>query len=159
VTPPASCVRRAEARDLDRLAELFAELLVHHAAIEPAFRVHGEARERLAKRLARQLCDPDVAIFVWEETCGPVGFCSVRVEAAPGALVEASRAEIADLGVRAQCRRSGIGSALVEAARAWVRSRGAERLEVRVAVRNQEGQAFWRALGFEGFVDVLQSRL
>jgi ribosomal protein S18 acetylase RimI-like enzyme len=159
VTPPASRVRRADALDLDALADLFAELLVHHAAIEPAFGVRGEARERLPKLLERQLRDPDRAIFVWEDARGPAGFCSVRVEDAPAALVEASRAEIADLGVRADRRRSGIGRALVEAARAWVVSRGAKRLEVRVAVRNPEGQAFWRALGFEGFVDVLQRRL
>jgi GNAT superfamily N-acetyltransferase len=132
---------------------------VHHAAIEPAFRMRGDARERLPKLLARQLGDPDMAIFVWEESRGLVGFCSVSVERAPAAMVEVSRAEIADLGVRADRRRSGVGRALVEAARAWVQSRGAERLEVRVAVRNPEGQAFWRALGFEGFVDVLQRRL
>jgi GNAT superfamily N-acetyltransferase len=132
---------------------------VHHAAIEPAFRMRGGTRERLPKLLARQLRDPDMAIFVWEESCDLVGFCSVRVERSPAALVEAARAEIADLGVRADRRRNGVGRALVEAARAWVQSRGAERLEVRVAVRNPEGQAFWRALGFEGFVDVLQRRL
>ncbi len=159
MTCPVPCVRRAEARDLDELAGLFAELLAHHAAIEPAFRVRADAGERLPKLLARQLRDPDIAIFVWEESRGPVAFCSVRVEPAPAAMLETSRAEIADLGVRADRRRNGVGRALVEAARAWARSRGAERLEVRVAVRNREGQAFWRALGFEGFVDVLQRRL
>jgi hypothetical protein len=33
------------------------------------------------------------------------------------------------------------------------------RVEVRVAARNAEGQAFWRALGFGDFVDVLDRRL
>jgi ribosomal protein S18 acetylase RimI-like enzyme len=159
VIHPAPSVRRAQARDLDALAELFGELLAHHAAIEPAFRVRADARERIPRLLARQLGDPDAAIFVGEEPRGLVGFCSVRVERAEAALVESARAEIADLAVRAERRRSGVGRALVEAARAWVRSRGAERLEVRVAVRNPEGQAFWRALGFEGFVDVLHHRL
>jgi ribosomal protein S18 acetylase RimI-like enzyme len=159
VTHPAPSVRRAQARDVDALAELFAELLAHHDAIEPAFRVRADARERLPQLLARQLGDPDGAIFVGEDACGLVGFCSVRVERAAAALVETARAEIADLGVHALRRRRGVGRALVAAARAWVRSRGVERLEVRVAVRNPEGQAFWRALGFEGFVDVLHHRL
>jgi GNAT superfamily N-acetyltransferase len=74
-------------------------------------------------------------------------------------LVEAARAEIADLGVRAGSRRRGNGRALAEQALLWARSRGAERLEVRVAARNPEGQAFWRALGYEAFVDVLHRRL
>ena len=159
MTPPAPGVRRAEARDLDALADLFVELLAHHAVLEPAFRVRADVRERLPKLLAQQLRDADAAVFVCEEACGLVGFCSVRVERAPSAMLEVSRAEIADLGVRADQRRKGVGRSLVETARSWVRSRGAERLEVRVAVRNPEGQAFWRALGFEGFVDVLHRRL
>jgi hypothetical protein len=33
------------------------------------------------------------------------------------------------------------------------------RLEVRVVAGNAEGQGFWRALGYQDFVDVLQRRL
>ena len=152
-------VRRAGAGDLDALASLFAELLAHHDALEPAFRVRAGARERLPQLLARQLGDPDAAVFVCEEACSLVGFCGVRERRAPAALVEASQVEIDYLAVRSDRRRRGVGRALVEAAGAWARSRGAERLLVRVAVRNPEGQAFWRALGYEGFVDILQRRL
>lgn len=83
----------------------------------------------------------------------------MRLEESSGLLVETARAEIADLGVRPEHRRRGAGRALAEQALGWARSRGAERVEVRVAARNREGQAFWRALGYEGFVDVLQRRL
>jgi ribosomal protein S18 acetylase RimI-like enzyme len=96
---------------------------------------------------------------VCEEAGSVAGFCSVRLQRSSGALVEAARAEIADLGVRPERRRRGTGRALAEAALAWARARGAERVEVRVASRNREGQAFWRALGYEGFVDVLHRRL
>jgi len=152
-------VRRAEARDLDALAELFAGLVAHHAAIDPAFRARADTYERFPKLLARQLGDPDAAVFVFEEPGGLVGFCSARVERTPGAAEEASRVAIDDLAVRSDRRRKGAGRALVDAVDAWARSRGAERLEVRVAVRNPEGQAFWRALGYEGFVDILHRRL
>jgi len=109
--------------------------------------------------LERQLRDPDSAVFVCEHAGRVAGFCTVRLERSPGLLVEIARAEIADLGVRSECRRRGTGRALAERALSWARSRGAERLEVRVAARNPEGQAFWRSLGYEGFVDVLQRRL
>ena len=156
---PAPGVRRAEARDLDEVAELFAELVGHHAELDPAFRVRADTPERFPKLLARQLGDPDAAVFVSEESDGLAGFCSVRVERTPGATIEAPRVAIDDLAVRSDRRRRGVGRALVDAASAWAKSRGAERLEVRVAVRNPEGQAFWRALGYEGFVDILHRRL
>ncbi len=82
----------------------------------------------------------------------------MRVERAPGVLVETARAEISELGVAPGSRRQGIGRALAEAARCWAESQAAARLEVRVAARNPEGQAFWRALGYDAFVDVLHRR-
>ena len=155
----AGAPRRAEERDLDALAALFTELLEHHAALEPAFAVRPEAAPRLRGLLARQLRDRDSAVFVFEEAGRVAGFCTVRLLRSSGVLVEAARAEIADLGVRPERRRRGAGRALAEQALRWAQAQGAERLEVRVAARNPEGQAFWRALGYEGFVDVLQRRL
>jgi len=155
----AGAPRPAEERDLDALESLFADLLAHHAALDPAFALRPGAASRIRGMLERQLRDPDSAVFVCEQAGRVAGFCTVRLTRSPGFLVEAARAEIADLGVRPDGRRQGAGRALAERALGWARSRGAERLEVRVAARNPEGQAFWRALGYEGFVDVLQRRL
>jgi GNAT superfamily N-acetyltransferase len=155
----SGALRRAEARDRGALVELLGELLADQAASEPTFALRPEAGAELPGLLARQLRDPDAAVFVWEDAGGIAGFCSVRLERAPGALVEAARTEITELAVRAERRRRGVGRALVEAACGWARARGAQRVEVRVAARNPAGQAFWRALGYEAFVDVLQRRL
>ena len=151
--------RRAEARDRAALAELLGQVLAHQAALEPAFALRPDVGAELAGLIGRQLRDPDAAVFVWEDAGGLVGFCSVRLERAPGALAEAARSEITELGVRPDRRRRGVGRALVEAACGWARSRAAARVEVRVAARNAEGQAFWRALGYESLVDVLHRRL
>ena len=156
--PAAGALRRAEARDLDAIAKLLGEVFAHHAAIEPAFAVRPEARSKLPGLLARRLRDPESAVFVFEAAGELAGFCAVRVERAPGVLVEAARAEISELGVAPGRRRQGVGRALAEAARGWAESRAAARVEVRVAARNSEGQAFWRALGYQPFVDVLHRR-
>ena len=152
-------VRRAGARDLDRVAALWSALSAHHAALDPAFAQRADADAQVVALLGSQLRDADTAIFVWE--CGGdlAGFCSARIGRAPAILVEAERAEITDLGVRPGQRRGGIGRALASAALAWVASRGVGRIEVRVATANAEGQAFWRALGFDDLMDVLQRRL
>jgi ribosomal protein S18 acetylase RimI-like enzyme len=159
MSPAAAAPRRAGSRDVHAVAGLLAELLAHHAALDGAFAVRAVARDRLPGLVARMLRDPDTAVFVCEGPEGLAGFCSVRLERAPEALAEAARAEIGELGVASGWRRRGVGRALALAACAWARSRGAERVLARVAARNAEGQAFWRALGYGDFLDVLERRL
>jgi ribosomal protein S18 acetylase RimI-like enzyme len=150
-------VRRAGPADLDALVELWLEMTRHHQDLDPYFRLRPDARGEVRRLMARELEDPDAA--AWLAGDPPAGFCVVRIDRAPPIQEERERAEITDLGVRPGARRAGIGRDLVEAALAWVRGRGVARVEIRVAVRNAEGQAFWRALGFGDFMDVLQRRL
>lgn len=160
MTPaPRGAVRRAGPRDLDRIAALWTALAAHHADLDPGLRPRPEAGDALRSLLARELRDGEAAVFVWEAEGDLAGFCSARIDRAPPILAEAARAEIGELGVRRDARRRGIGRALVAEALAWIAARGVERVEVRVAVGNAEGQAFWRAQGFADFMDVLHRRL
>jgi ribosomal protein S18 acetylase RimI-like enzyme len=151
--------RRAGERDLGQLTELWIEITTHHGRIEPLFTLRRDADSEIRRLLASQLRDPDTAIFVWEAERELLGFCGVRIDIARPILAETRRAEVVDLGVRAGARRRGIGRALAAAAIDWVRERGIDRVEVRVAVGNREGQEFWRALGFGDLMDVLHRRL
>jgi len=157
-------VRDARPRDLDRLVELWSDLAAHHARVDPLFEMRPDAGPWVRELLAAGLRNRDAATFVWEVSGGTgpielVGFCTLRIDRAPSIQYETERAEITDLGVSPAQRRRGIGRALVAAARDWLAARGVERVEVRVATGNLEGQAFWRALGFDDFVDVLHRRL
>jgi ribosomal protein S18 acetylase RimI-like enzyme len=151
--------RRAVADDLAGLVSLWTLVTTHHASLDPLFTLRPDAQPEIERMLRSQLRDPDAAIFVVGAPAAPAGFCCVRVDYAPPILAETRRAEIADLGVRPASRRRGLGSELVAAAFGWIRSRGIERVEVRVAAGNAEGQAFWRAQGFDDLMDVLQRRL
>jgi ribosomal protein S18 acetylase RimI-like enzyme len=152
-------VRRAVARDLDRVAALWCAITEHHAKLDPLFTLRPDAGAEIDALLAAQFADPDAAVFVWVQGGDLPGFCIVRIDRAPPILAETARAEITDLGVRPAARRRGIGRALVAEATGWVRGRGVRRIEVQVASRNAEGQAFWRALGYGDLMDVLQRRL
>jgi ribosomal protein S18 acetylase RimI-like enzyme len=151
--------RRALASDRAALAALWSELLAHHAALDAAFALGIDARSVSERTLARLLRDPVAAAWIAPHGPSPAGFCAARVVRAPVELAEAARAEITELWVRPAARRGGLGTSLAGAALAWAREQGAARVEVRVAARNAEGQAFWRALGFGAFVDVLDRRL
>lgn len=151
--------RRAGPGDEARVAALWIALTEHHAQVEPLFalRPGGEAEAR--RLVAVQLRDPDTAVFVLEAGEELCGFCTARIDRAPPIHAEDVRAEITDLWVTPPRRRAGLGRALVDAALAFVRGRGVARVEARVAARNGEGQAFWRAQGFGDFMDVLNRRL
>jgi ribosomal protein S18 acetylase RimI-like enzyme len=158
VAPPGR-VRRAEPRDLEAVTGLWLAIGAHHAGLGPAFALRADARPEARALLRALLRDPDAAAFLYEEDGRAQGLCLVRIDRAPPIGVEAARAEISDLGVAPERRRRGIGRLLVSRARAWIHERGVRRVEVRVAVRNAEGQAFWRALGFADLVDVLELHL
>jgi ribosomal protein S18 acetylase RimI-like enzyme len=83
---------------------------------------------------------------------------TARIELAPPVLEETGRAEITDLWLEPAWRGRGLGRALAGAALAWIGARGVHRTEVRAASGNDAGRAFWRALGFAPFVDVLDLR-
>jgi len=152
-------LRRAGADDVAGLVELWIEVTAHHAALDPLFTLRPNAGPVIERLISSQLRDPDTAIFVVDSVDVLVGFCCVRVDRAPPILEETRRAEITDLGVRVAHRRRGLGRSLAAAAFDWTTERGVDRVEVRVAKRNAEGQAFWRELGFDDLMDVLQRRL
>ncbi|MDH3213270.1 MAG: GNAT family N-acetyltransferase, partial [Myxococcales bacterium] len=120
-----------ERRDLADVAALWTAITAHHADLDPLFTIRSGADAEIRALLAGQLCDPDAAIFVWNDERELAGFCTVRIDRAPPILEEVERAEITDLGVREGARRRGIGRALVGAATDWIAARGIERVEVR----------------------------
>lgn len=152
-------VRRADRADAAGVTALWLALTRLHAEQEPLFALAPGAEAEARRLVEAQLRDPDTALFVVGEGARLAALCIVRVDVAPPIHDETRRAEITDLFVDAGQRRRGLGSALVAAAEAWARERGAPRVEVRVATKNTVGQAFWRARGFADFMDVLHRRL
>ena len=152
-------VRPAQRSDLPAVAALWVALLESHAALDPVFALRSGASAALEPELRRAFADADTALFVADADGCVSGFCAAHFERSPGLARESCRAEITELVVEPTARRRGLGRALAHAAFAWARERGASRVEVRVAARNDAGQAFWRRLGFAAFVDVLDLRL
>ena len=152
-------VRRAGGADLRDLVRLWIALTEYHAEFEPLYALRPGAEPEVRRLLEAQLAEPDTALFLGESADRAAGFAAVQIAHAPPIHPERMRAEISDLYVAPSHRRSGLGRALVGSAIAWLRERDVPRLEVRVVAGNRGGQAFWRALGYSAFVDVLHRRL
>jgi len=157
--PLALEVRPAVAADLDRMLEAWMALTRYHVRFEQRYELRTGAESEARALLRAQLRDADAA--AWLALQGPqlAGYCAARVGRAPPIYRERLRAEITDLWVPERCRRRGAARDLVSRAFAWARERGAECVEVRVASANPGGHAFWAALEFGNFMDVLHRPL
>ena len=169
--PAGYDIRPATRRDQDLLAEMFRGFLEEQSDWGGMFGVesgaHPEYTAMFARLLESQAGDGGVILVAETQVesapdsgfASPVGFLMATVASRPAFFHESSRGRIEDAWVRPEHRRSGIGRALVEAAVAWARQQGAARMILQVARRNEAGLAFWREMGFETFMDVMERDL
>jgi ribosomal protein S18 acetylase RimI-like enzyme len=137
-----------------------------HARMQPDFfrrPTRDEAGERANVALRQALGAAHDAILVAAEASGGAvrGLCHVRVYDTPraGELVAERRGHVENLIVAATHRRRGGGRALVEAAAAWARKKGARQLLLTVWSGNEGAERFYAALGYARVSQVLGTRL
>lgn len=90
---------------------------------------------------AAALATPDAVLLGLEEGSALVGTVMVGWDGHRGWLYY--------LAVAPDRRREGVGRALVAAAEAWLRERGAPKAQLMVRDDNPAASGFWRALGYE----------
>ncbi len=163
-TPPSGYrIREAVRQDRDLLAEMFRSFVEEQSEWGGMFGVEPGHHDEYGKMFDRVFAaepSEDWTIQIAETEAGsPVGFLMATFATRPDFFHETSRGKIEDTWIRPEHRRSGLARALVLDALEWIRSRGAGRVILQVAGRNTAGQAFWRGLGFEPFMDVMERDL
>jgi ribosomal protein S18 acetylase RimI-like enzyme len=167
-------IRPATRADLPRLIVLFQQAIAYQRQLMPFFDLvrHVDWRRFVEAKLQH----PRERVVVAEWSGEVMGYVAVQISfpARHGLLKRALRRLVAlprphsivqpkrvgwieDCYVEPQARRRGIGSALVQAALAWLRAQHVTRVELAVLVANREGLAFWEQQGF-GAVRVMLSR-
>ncbi|WP_337875931.1 GNAT family N-acetyltransferase [Elioraea sp.] len=132
-------VRKGRAEDTQALTTLLAQLF----AIEADFAIDPAVQARGLRLLGTR---PDAVILVAEAEGRVVGMCTVQLTAstARGGL----SAGIEDVVVDQVWRGRGVGRALLAAAEAWARGRGAVRLALLADETNLPALDFYDRLGF-----------
>ena len=150
--PPAgtTVVRRAQTADLPALGRLGALLMrTHYEFDRQRFMSPGDDPENgYARFLGTQLRDPDVVVLVAEREGGVVGYVYAALEPQSWKELRDAAGFIHDIVVTESGRRAGIATALLEAAMAWLRERGAPRVVLGTAERNEAAQRLFAKLGF-----------
>ena len=141
-TPPGMRVRRAGPADLPAVLPLDRGLR-RHLLDAPTFLVLPRPQD--ADALAARLADPDVATFVAEVGGAAVAVLRIGPPADDVAFLvrDPGTASINLAFTRAEHRGSGVAAALLGAAEAWARERGAVRLGVDFESANVLAARFW----------------
>jgi GNAT superfamily N-acetyltransferase len=143
-------IRRAEPRDAPTLGLLGASLVrTHHGFDARRFLTPTpHLEEGYAHFLRTQLAATDVAIFVAERDATVVGYVYAGIEPQSWKELRESAGFIHDIVVTPAVRSTGVGTRLMEAAAAWLVSRGAPRVMLWTAEENHDAQRLFERLGF-----------
>src|SRR5687767_6271474 len=143
-------VRPAGPADLPALGRLGALLVrTHHDFDRERFLAPGADPERgYAAFLSAQLGREDSAIFVAERHGAILGYVYTAIEPHSWKDLREAAGYVHDLAVDESARRTGIATALMQAAIAWLRASGAPRVLLGTAYQNERARRLFEALGF-----------
>jgi ribosomal protein S18 acetylase RimI-like enzyme len=147
--PPAE-IREATAADLSALARLGAKLAREHHAMDPErfFAPEEPLEEGYAWWLGKERENPQAVVLAAARRGRVVGYAYGRIEPRDWNTLRDRCGVGVDLWVEPRARRSGVGSALLEALVAALASRGAPRVVLNVAARNRRAARLFAARGF-----------
>jgi ribosomal protein S18 acetylase RimI-like enzyme len=153
-------VRDATGDDLDRVLDLWAELIdLHHDLDGRVWERKPDGKDIFREWLTGAVNDEDRMVLVAEADGRVVGFINGQSHGSPPPLMDRTTGTIDNLAVDVGFRGKGIGRELIAATRQWFADHGAEDVTVRVAARNTHAVGFYEALGFEHQVFTLWASL
>jgi GNAT superfamily N-acetyltransferase len=143
-------IRPAREADLQTLGVLGATLMrVHYAFDRQRFLPPGDTPEQgYSWFLGTQLDEEDVVVFVAELDEQVVGYVYAGLEPLSWKELRGPAGFIHDVVVTDRFRDHGVATALLEAALAWLRERGAPRVILWTAEQNATAQRLFARLGF-----------
>lgn len=150
-------VRAATLEDLPTLLDLWGEL----EEAQGRFRLFppvADARERITGSFRDAVGSPDADVLLAVDGSEVLGMALVRLER-PSRMSDELAAELSRVVVRPGARGTGVGRELVDGCAEWSRVRGVASLVAAVFVANEASRGFWRAAGFEPWVERMVRRV
>ena len=144
-------IRLAQANDVERIGQLWSEMVAYHASLDArTFRPAEGGAELYARSILDRLGDPQARVLVVEQNGDVVGYVSAMIADITTEMFKPLRCGLlADIYLQPAYRRRGLGRALVERLTIWFRAQGVDYFEWHVSASNREALAFWRTFGGE----------
>lgn len=146
-------IRPMMREDYPAVQALYRELFFEMAAIAP---MYIQAADQDVEYLDAVLDSDEDDVLVADEEGTILGFVVLQTQLTPPipCMVRYRFAALMDLMVRLDARNKGIGTALIDAAKAWTRQNGLRFLELDVLLGNQRARSLYER---EGFAPVLST--
>lgn len=141
-------VRKAEEKDIPRIAELLLQVAAVHAHGRPDLFKRGE-RKYTDEELADILRDPKRPVFVAEEDGTVLGyaFCVDVTHENDNILTPVRTLYVDDICVDEGARGKGVGKTLYNFVREWAKEQGYYNLTLNVWSCNPSAMKFYLAMG------------
>jgi ribosomal protein S18 acetylase RimI-like enzyme len=148
--PTNPLIRRATSADLPSLGRLGALLVQEHHDFDALRFLAGsnQTPDRYASFLGSQLDEPDVVLLVAENDTNVTGYAYAAIEGYDWMSLRGPAAVLHDLVVDPAHRGRGVGRLLLDATLSHLKSRGAPRVVLSTAERNESAQRLFEHMGF-----------
>ena len=150
-------VREATQQDIERVVELWAEMVDFHARYDPRYLRMDGSEGGFAHHLRSHLGEADYLLMVAEIDGEVVGFLNGEVLEYPPCFAHRAHGVIDNLAVSPQWQRRGVGTALLERGMAWFSDKGVPTVEGRVLLSNPVAMEFWQKTAFEPYMQTIRA--
>lgn len=140
----------ANASDLDSIYELWKELIDFHSDQHAVFTLSNnpETETIVKEYISNKMKETSSRIFLYKSGNEISGILIARIEKENRAFQLKRKGYIAETVVSSKHRGKGIGKELYFAAEQWLKSEGADHIELQVSEKNNQAQKFWEELDF-----------
>lgn len=148
--------RSATPDDLDNIMNLWLESLDYHEALDSRLRLDKEAISNVRDFYSNKYFTDDSILEIAMVDGKIIGICGAFIQETPPVHLERKRGFIDITFVSEPHRHLGIGSHLFEKVLDWLKSRELTKVRLSVASRNQIGINFWKKMGFDGMMQIME---
>jgi len=152
---PGVLVRQAQSGDSEAVIRLWKEMMDFHTPIDGRLSLGPTWRSDVSRATREWLGDGDTSLLVAEAGERVIGFVVGAVVDIVLGLKPSILGHVAHLCVTSEWRRRGVGRLLFSSLRSWFLRRGTLSIHAYVSHLSPVSEAFWRALGFEEYIERL----
>jgi len=147
-------VRKATRYDLNRIVDLWFEMMNFHIDHNSIYQLKDNAREIYITYADSYIHDSEKAVFIFDNGNTVAGYLFVEIDSLPPVYQESKIGVITEIGVEQSARRNGIGKLLLAQAEEWILGQGVRRAECMVSASNPVSQSFWKKNGYRGYNEI-----